>query len=523
MFLKTYDLDQWYRASPISLVFFFGKAARQIWNQLKTFVLSNGALIAWFAASENWLIVGLITLFWIAVISVVAIAKYLRFRFKLSPNSISVKEGVINLKHIDLQFDRIRAINFERGPVDRWFGLTGISFDTAGTGSAEATVPAVSFGFAESLRDRIDQERQLAMDVEEHEATELEAGSSSGKVDLISSLTLTQIVKIGTCGSEFALGLVWFFSLAAPLASTAFFNQVPIESIGFIQHLRELVLNVHMSLASSFGKMGAIVVMLLTMLVSFCLLVWVVQVIGAYIKWKGFHAYIESGRLKSVAGLFTVREVQLDIPKIQSLTFRQNLRSRWLSCFWVRAEQSKSDLEHMLQIPLSDLSTNSLLGQSVMQETAKGLAFDPKSDDFNSIATPLFWVPFCRGAAISIIFSLVVTLHFGLAFGLLALAWIIPTSTVAYLRWRKASYLCNQDAIVYRSGVFTYILTSLKYSKLQSVDITQNIIQKWRHRASLVLKNSTTQVEIPYLEYENASAFRDYLLYYIESSDEEWR
>ncbi len=519
MFLKTYDIDRWYRASPISLIFFFGKATHQIWNQLKTLVLSNGALLAWFAASENWLIVGLIGVFWLAVISVVALAKFLRFRFKLSPNSISVREGVINLKHIDLQFDRIRAINFERGPVDRWLGLTGISFDTAGTGTAEATVPAVSLGFAESLRARIDQERKL----EEEEDPEPGAEDSANHVNLITSLSLAQIVKIGTCGSGSTVGLVSLFTIAIPFTVTSILNRVSLESIGPLKSIVDFILQIHLSLSPSVGNTVATVVTVLTLLVCIGSVAWILQVIGAYIRWKGFRAFIENGRLKSVAGLFTVREIQLDIPKIQSLTFHQNLRSRWLSCFRVRAEQSASDAEHMLQIPLSDLPTNSLLGQTVMQDAAKGLAFDPNSSDFTAIASPLFWVPFCRGIAISVIGYVVVALHFGLAYGLLALAWIVPSSAVAYLRWRKAGYLCNQEAIVYRSGVLSYVLRSLKYSKLQSVDITQNIIQKWRHRASLVLKNPTTRIEIPYLEYEMASAFRDYLLYCIESSDEEWR
>ncbi len=518
MFLKTYDIDQWYRASPISLIFFFGKATHQIWNQLKTVVLSNGALLAWFAAGENWLIVGLIGVFWLAVISVVALAKFLRFRFKLSPNSISVREGVINLKHIDLQFDRIRAINFERGPVDRWLGLTGVSFDTAGTGTAEATVPAVSLGFAESLRARIDEERKL-----EEEDPELGAEDSANQVNLVASLSLAQIVKIGTCGSGSAVGLVSLFTIAIPFAITSFLNRVSLESIGPFEPIRDFILHIHLSLAPSIGNTVATVVTVLTLLVCIGTVAWSLQVIGAYIRWKGFRAFIENGRLKSAAGLFTVREIQLDIPKIQSLTFHQNLRSRWLSCFRVRAEQSASDAEHMLQIPLSDLSTNLSLGQTVMQDAAKGLAFDPKSSDFTSIASPLFWVPFCRGVVIAVIGYVVVTFHFGLAYGLLALAWIVPSSAIAYLRWRKAGFMCNQEAIVYRSGVLSYILTSLKYSKLQSVDITQNIIQKWRHRASLVLRNPTARIEIPYLEYEMASAFRDYLLYCIESSNEEWR
>lgn len=524
MFLTSYDLDRWYRASPISLIFFFGKASHQIWNQLKTLVLSNGALLAWFAASENWLIVGLIGVFWLSVISLVAIAKFLRFRFKMSPNSISVREGVINLKHIDLQFDRIRAINFERGPVDRWLGLTGVSFDTAGTGTAEATVPAVSLGFAESLRDRIDQERQLAkVEDEEKEATQFREDSSANRADLIASLSLAQIVKIGTCGSEVAIGLVWLLTLAAPIVVHAVLSQVSIESIGFIQNLRELIVQVHASLAPNVGTIGAMFAMVFTVSVSCCLLVWILQVVGAFLRWKGFRAFIENDRLKTVAGLLTVREIQLDIPKIQSLTFRQNVRSRWFSCFRVLAQQSASEVDHMLQIPLSDLPTNTMLSQAVLQDAAQGLAFDPKSSEFTSIASPLFWVPFCRGAAISVIGFAAVTLHFGIDYGILALAWIVPSSTVAYFRWRKAGYLCNQEAIVYRSGILSYILTSIKYSKLQSVDIKQNIIQKWRKRASLVLRNSTTKIEIPYLEYATASAFRDYLLYYVESSDEEWR
>ena len=63
----------------------------------------------------------------------------------------------------------------------------------------------------------------------------------------------------------------------------------------------------------------------------------------------------------------------------------------------------------------------------------------------------------------------------------------------------------------------------MPFSKVQSVSVEQNIVQQWTQRATLEIKNSTQSIGIPYLDINLACDFRDYLLYAIESSKEEWQ
>ena len=127
-----FEQDIWYRASPVSLLFFAGKTIRTGFEQFKSLVLPNSFVLAWFLAQRNWLLIGILVGAWVVLIFAVAFVRYWRFRFKLKPNSISVREGVIKERQLDLEFERIRAVNYKRGIVDRVLGLTGISFDTAG-------------------------------------------------------------------------------------------------------------------------------------------------------------------------------------------------------------------------------------------------------------------------------------------------------------------------------------------------------------------------------------------------------
>lgn len=523
---QVFEQDIWYKASPIALFFFVGKTIRKGFEQFKNVVLPNSFILAWFLAQRNWLLIGILVSIWGILIFAVAFVRYWRFRFKLAPNSISVREGVIKERRLDLDFERIRAVNYNRGLIDRTLGLTGISFDTAGTGEAEATIPAVSMKFAESLRESIEAKRTTIQDSEYLDG----ATSEQDENIVIPTFNWPEILRIGFCSGSFVLAATIFATLPALLAqyaaaknSTDNDSQADAYGSAFVWFY-DWWKQVHSAFLPDISWQLGGALFLLEIILALFIITIIFNVSTAAFRWYNFTLFRENDSLRSVSGLTTVRETRITLPKIQSVSISENLRSHWFSFFKLTAKQSHSQQEHSLVVPLTSSTQNSQLCQLMFKDSVEGLRFYPRDQEFIPIAPAYFWVGFVNAGIIPGILAFFIGfILFKSSLALLAFAWPSFVALTQYLKWRKAGYMYNEKAVVHRKGLLTYTLVTMPFSKIQSVSVEQNIVQQWTQRATLSIKNSTYSFGIPYLDINLACDFRDYLLFTIESSKEEWQ
>ncbi len=60
------------------------------------------------------------------------IFRFHRYRYRITPDCIEVKEGYINITRTIVPMERLHKIETQRGPIDRMFGVTKVSVTTAG-------------------------------------------------------------------------------------------------------------------------------------------------------------------------------------------------------------------------------------------------------------------------------------------------------------------------------------------------------------------------------------------------------
>ncbi|MXW52607.1 MAG: PH domain-containing protein [Gammaproteobacteria bacterium] len=522
----VFEQDIWYKASPVALLFFVGKTIRKGFEQFKSLVLPNSFVLAWFLSQRNWLLIGILVGIWVILIFAVAFVRYWRFRFKLTPNSISVREGVLKERQLDLEFERIRAVNYKRGLVDRVLGLTGISFDTAGSGEAEATIPAVSMKFAESLRASIEEKRTELLE------PELSQDWAFGEKEnlLIPTFEWPEMLRIGFSSGNFLfvatfIGAISAFSgqYSSAFTESDSANQTNLLAravMWIVTHGHEL----HAGVIPGIHRTFSIALIFVELVLLLVVLTMIFNLVSAIFQWYRFSLFRENDTLKSVAGLTTVRETRLTLPKIQSVVISENLRSHWFSFFKLTARQSHSQQEHTLVVPLASSDRSSELCQLMFKDATTGLRFDPRAPEFIRISPAYFWVDFFKVGVVPSLFAIgVAMLLFYSVWWILILVWPLLVALVQFLKWRKAGYMYNETAIVHRKGLLTYTLVTLPFSKIQSVSVEQNIVQQWTQRATLEIRNSTQSIGIPYIDINLACDFRDFLLYSIESAKEEWQ
>ena len=91
-------------------------------------------------------------LFGIVMAAVLGVFSWFRFYYRVIGSELQIKKGIFIRKNIYLSKDRIQVINITEGFIQRLFGLVSVEVKTAGSGTENAKINAISRTEAEELR-----------------------------------------------------------------------------------------------------------------------------------------------------------------------------------------------------------------------------------------------------------------------------------------------------------------------------------------------------------------------------------
>lgn len=96
-----------------------------------------------------------------------ALARYRRWRFELQDDALYLERGAITHVRTVVPFVRVQHVDTQRGPVERALGLSSVVVYTAGSRSADVTVPGLTVERADRLQERL---RDLAVETDPGDA-----------------------------------------------------------------------------------------------------------------------------------------------------------------------------------------------------------------------------------------------------------------------------------------------------------------------------------------------------------------
>jgi putative membrane protein len=498
--LNTPEPGQWRRTSPLAILFFLGKLARDIaknaWQSLAP--LAAVILAAGGDMIDRLKIGGM--LFLLAVVGIAAL-RYWFFRFQLGDDSVLIREGVIKKKQLDIKFDRIQGINTQQNIVFRYFGLVTVTFDTAGSSGDEGNLPAVPRAFADVLRERIGK-TPVAADETGEEVTP----------EALLQLGWRDMIKIGLSDKRALLVL----AVLGPV----------MERLG--DGADEVITNYVENTAQGVFPYGAATgaVIFVTASIGLVLLMALASITAAFLRYHNFELYLAGTTLRSNGGLLTRHEVSMGLGKIQTLRIEQGVILRLFKRFRMSARQARashkndSNKNFMIPVVTDDEATD--LRRRFLDEEGRGLIQIPTSDQFSPISAYSMRLHMVINVLIPILLA---SIGFGIAGDrgtLLFLAWIPISFFFTYKTWRHAGYLYTDEGFVRRSGTLGYRTVALLYRKVQRVSVTRSPLQRRKGLATLRVYMASGSVRIPYIEHELAAGLRNYILYKVESSQQAW-
>ncbi|MCZ6911743.1 MAG: PH domain-containing protein, partial [Proteobacteria bacterium] len=140
--MSVADKGNWLHTSPLAAVFYLGKIYQTI---VKNLVPSLAPAFVLLVASGGDLTskIGFGLAAFVLVTTTAAFLRYWFFRYRITGNSVLIRDGVLKKTQLDIQFDRIQAISTQQNVIFRAFGLVTIKLDTAGSAKQEGHLPAV--------------------------------------------------------------------------------------------------------------------------------------------------------------------------------------------------------------------------------------------------------------------------------------------------------------------------------------------------------------------------------------------
>ncbi len=277
-------------------------------------------LLLLFGRGDRWVFFGALG----AVgLSLYAIVYSVGFRYRLQGEELIVREGIFNRTERHIPLARIHNVVQRRNPLHRLFGVTELRLESAGGVKPEAVMNVIARREADRL------EHLLREGTGHSTALHASAGEADAAApEVLHSLGFGELVRLGVSSNRGVIAL-------AALWGASFQFDVDYRELPFVDAIATSLQK------SAWGFVGAHgVVSVLIVALGMLLLVWLLlrllSVAIAIIKFHGFRLERQGQRIVSESGLLTRTRAGATPRRIQRVTVRQS---------WLLARMHRVSLE----------------------------------------------------------------------------------------------------------------------------------------------------------------------------------
>lgn len=496
----NHKFAQWSSLSPWSIISFTLLTTKQLLSS--GYALIPVVYTGWQQGfSSPWVIVAITAI--ISLIFVFSVLQWLKFRFKLEPNKLNIKHGIIFKKADELPFSKIQNVRLEQPLYFRPMGLYRIVVETAGSKGNEAELSALPYKDALSLK------KQLMAEHEQASLTPAAKLTHSKQVEPLSKKSLKQLILFGLYQNN----AIWLAVILGPI-----FGQLDWESMENLQLLQSFWAWYNAHIAASIALQLIFGVLALA---TFYLLFSVISIVSAVLKYFPYKLSRSGNTLHRTGGIIAKQNDALALRRIQVIKFYQPLVGRLLKLWTVYFKQVQG---HEIE---QRGSTNMLIPSMDRADIAELL---PRLKGVEASATRLpnqyqrihmgwFW----RRGFLPFLVPAINTYSLGLNL-FTDLLWIGASlfCIAIYLKYRQYGYRLEGNNLWFHSGLLGRSWHLIALSKVQHVAITQSPNQKRSGLANLEIGLASGTVKLPYISIIAARTIAERALVLIHNDHRNW-
>ena len=488
------------RLHPLSWIFAAAQSAKGLIVPLLVVLFASGG-----NAYELWAAVFVIP------VAAGAIAQYVVFRYRLGPDELVVRDGILTRTERHIPYKRIQNIDLVQNPFHRLMQVALVRVETASGTKPEAVIRVLSLDAINEMRTRVFAGRRQG-DTEDN-------GSERPRAALL-QLSTGEIARLGIASNK---GLVVVGAVVGLLFQQG--RAVPQDT-----EAQEAFVKEYFGTAPEwFGGMGAtpvgVAVLALGLLMLAIIALRVLSIGWFLVQLHGFTVTKRDNELRAQYGLFTRITRTIPTPRIQTLTTTETLVHRWFRRQTVELRTvgggGGGDLGLEGSTPRA---RNQWLAPMIEAARVPGLVREVLPEvSIDALA----WKPLGRGARRRIerrlwigVAAVSAAIGFAVDPVIVVLAFTLPAAGAAYLHARLyvkyAGYAITSWGIAFKTGWLHRTLKLIRYSKIQTVEQGETPIDRRNGMASVRIDTAGAQpmghsIEIPYLDRAVAAEVSQHL------------
>lgn len=430
------------------------------------------------------------------IILVIAILKYLNFKFHLSNDDFHLATGIINKDNTVIPKSKIQNVYIKQNFLQQIINVVSVKIETAGDKKSEIEISALDKPNALLLKKKLFNKATV-------DDTQVETIEEK---DVFFKVTPKRLLLEGLSQNHFKSFLL-IFGFAFGLYSE--FEQY-LEELRLEEHIEDIVrLNedtlFNLLITNSIIVLGVV-------LISFLFSVVKTFIINFNLEVVEHQKTVEINK-----GLFNKVSLSLTPSRIQNLVISTNRIKKYFNLYSLSVKQAMVNAKQQKNFKIVALEKEQL------GYLTNKLLTNYNEDGETSKPRPYFM----RISAFEMLIFGIVINGLSLVFFGMEMFWInvvfIPFAILyVYFAYKKAYYRISDDFVTVGSGVIDTTTNILEIHKIQAVKLKQTIFQKRIQITSVVIYTASKSVKIPYVNKNEALKIYNFLLYKVESQDRDW-
>ena len=444
--------------------------------------------------TPTMILVGFIVV--LIAIFIIAVLKYLNFKFHLSKDDFHLSTGIINKDNTIIPKSKIQNVYIKQNFLQQLINVVSVKIETAGDKKSEIEISALDKPMALLLKKELFTKEKMenapTEDVEERNVF----FKVSPKRLLLEGLSQNHLKSFAVIAS-FIFGLYYEFK----------------------EYLKELRLKERVEDFVKLDEDTLVNVVITNMLIILVVVLFsfLFSVVKTFIINFNLEVVEQEKTVEINKGLFNKVSLSLNPSRIQNLVITTNRIKRYFGLHTLSVKQAMVNQKQQKNFNIVALEKEQL--NHLLNRLLENYGEDVE------VAKPRPY--FMRISALEMLFFIVLINSVPLFLFGSEILWInvilIPLASLyVYFAYKKAYYRISDKFLTIGSGVIDTTTNILEIHKIQGVKLNQTIFQKRQNIASLVISTASKSVTIPYIKKTKALSIYDFLLYKVESQDKDW-
>ncbi len=444
--------------------------------------------------TPTMILVGLIVV--LIVIFIIAILKYLNFKFHLSKDDFYLSTGIINKDNTIIPKSKIQNVYIKQNFLQQLINVVSVKIETAGDKKSEIEISALDKPTALLLKKELFTKEKIENNpIEGIEERDVFFKATPKRL-LLEGLSQNHLKSFAVITS-FVFGL--YYEFKEYLKELRLRDRVE----DFVKLDEDTLVNVLIT---------NVLIILVVVLFSFLF-----SVVKTFIINFNLEVVEQEKTVEINKGLFNKVSLSLNPSRIQNIVITTNRIKQYFGLHTLSVKQAMVNQKQQKNfniVALEKEQLNHLLNKLLDNYNEEGDVAKPRPYFMRiSALEMLFFIAIINSVALFVFGSEILWINVIL---------ITFASLYVYFAYKKAYYRISDNFVTIGSGVIDTTTNILEIHKIQGVTLKQTIFQKRQDIASLVISTASKSVTIPYIKKTEALSIYDFLLYKVESQDKDW-